>query len=467
MLMFWHPTSAGSDRCLTCRLHRLGRQARFHRRAQNTRQDGRKGRDPRRSNRAHCEGLMPIRNLRLLACLMVTAAPGVLLLQQAVAAGRADDSAGTVEGKRIALVIGNGRYSASPLTNPPNDAELIASTLRALGFEVQLQKNTDQATMKRGIMDFGAALEKAGADAIGLFYYAGHGVQLSGRNYLIPVGANIARDADVEIEAVSADWVLEQMRYARNRLNFVILDACRNNPFARSFRSADGGLAKMDAPAGVLIAYSTAPGDVAADGEGRNSPYTEALAHAMRDSDEPAELMFKQARDEVRRRTAERQTPWESSSLTGRNFYFATAAHAPVPAPVPSASVAASVSAGGPVRAPAPTAAAGTNPKAANDPWADSAPIFMSDGLCKRAVGDWRLANDTMHGIARLDQMATGISKIDEKPGTTALSWVCNALNRDFVIKYDGGTVHKVRMDGSEKLLFGYDQAGKTAVYTR
>jgi len=396
---------------------------------------------------------MLIRNLRLLVCYIVVAAPGVLL-QHAVAAGGADHNPREPEGKRIALVIGNGRYSAAPLTNPPNDAELIASTLRGLGFEVQLQKNTDQAAMKRGIEEFGAALEKAGADSIGLFYYAGHGVQLNGRNYLIPVGANITRDADVEIEAVSADWVLEQMRYARNRLNFVILDACRNNPFVRSFRSADGGLAKMDAPAGVLIAYSTAPGDVAADGEGRNSPYTEALAHAMRDSDEPAELMFKQARDEVRRKTADRQTPWESSSLTGRNFYFATAAHAPAPAAPPSASV----STGGQVRAPAP----------AEDPFAaDSAPIFMSDGLCKRAVGDWRIENETMHGIARLDQKAAGISKVDEKSGTMALNWKCDAPNRAFIVRYDGNVVHKVTMDGSEKLMFGYDQAGKTVIYTR
>jgi len=400
---------------------------------------------------------MLIRTLRLLVCYMLVAAP-CALLQQAVAAGRVDQNPRAPEGKRIALVIGNGRYAASPLANPPNDAELIAATLRDLGFEVQLQKNTDQAAMKRGIEEFGAALEKAGADSVGLFYYAGHGVQLNGRNYLIPVGANIGRDADVEIEAVSADWVLEQMRYARNRLNFVILDACRNNPFARSFRSVDGGLAKMDAPAGVLIAYSTAPGDVAAYGDGRNSPYTEALARAMHDSDEPAELMFKQARDEVRRRTADRQTPWESSSLTGRNFYFATVAHAPAPAaPLP-----AGVSSGGPARSPAPAPVPNEDPFAA-----DSAPIFMSDGLCKRAVGDWRIKNETMNGVTRLDQKATGISKVDEKAGITTLTWKCDAPNRAFIIRYDGNVIHKVTMDGSEKLMFGYDQAGKTAVYTR
>ena len=235
---------------------------------------------------------MPVRSLGLLLAILL-AALGCAPKQPPGAQTRAIDvSQGAPEGERIALVVGNGRYASSPLANPPNDAELISTTLRGLGFDVRLQKNADQAAMKRAIQEFGAALEKGGPDAVSLFYYAGHGVQLNGRNYLIPAGANIERDADVEIEAVSADWVLEQMRYARNRLNFVILDACRNNPFARSFRSAGSGLARMDAPAGVLIAYSTAPGDVAADGAGSNSPYSEALARAMRDSDEPAELMF-------------------------------------------------------------------------------------------------------------------------------------------------------------------------------
>src|ERR1039458_9206098 len=126
------------------------------------------------------------------------------------------------QGRRIALIVGNGHYAASPLTNPVHDAELIAKTLTSLGFEVQLATDSTQSQMKRAIQTFGAALEKAGPNSVGLFFYAGHGLQLNGRNYLIPVGANIERDADVEIEAVSADWVLEQMRFARNRLNFVI-----------------------------------------------------------------------------------------------------------------------------------------------------------------------------------------------------------------------------------------------------
>jgi formylglycine-generating enzyme required for sulfatase activity len=239
---------------------------------------------------------------------------------------------------RVALVIGNSEYSSGPLPNPANDAKMISETLSNLGFEVITRRNADQNTMKRAIQDFGARLEKAGPEAVGLFYYAGHGVQLNGRNYLIPTTAQIEREGDVEIEAVSADWVIEQMRYARNRLNIVILDACRNNPFTRSMRSVDHGLATMDAPAGILIAYSTAPGAVAADGSGRNSPYTEALSQAMRNRHEPIEQVFKHVRVGVMGATAGKQVPWESSSLTG-DFYFseqpkvsAEATSAPPPA---------------------------------------------------------------------------------------------------------------------------------------
>ncbi|MDP9010886.1 MAG: caspase family protein [Pseudomonadota bacterium] len=254
---------------------------------------------------------------------------------------------------RIALVIGNSDYSSGPLPNPANDAKMIGETLNNLGFEVIARRNADQNTMKRAIQEFGSRLEKAGPSAVGLFYYAGHGVQLNGRNYLIPTTAQIEREGDVEIEAVSADWVIEQMRYARNRLNIVILDACRNNPFTRSMRSVDHGLATMDAPAGILIAYSTAPGAVAADGSGRNSPYTQALSQAMRDLREPVEQVFKHVRVGVMSATSGKQVPWESSSLTG-DFYFAApnkiapvASTAPTPnAPAPSAT--ASTSSGDP-----------------------------------------------------------------------------------------------------------------------
>jgi len=261
---------------------------------------------------------------------------------------------------RIALVIGNSQYISGALTNPGNDAKLVGDSLSKLGFDVVLRREADQATMKRAIEDFGARLNKAGPNAVGLFYYAGHGVQLNGRNYLIPITAHIEREGDMEIEAVSADWVLEQMQYAQNHVNIVILDACRNNPFKRSMRSLDRGLAQMSAPKGTLIEYSTAPGEVAADGDGGNSPYSAALAAAMLKSQDQVEQVFKQVRATVADTTDGQQTPWESTNLTG-NFYFSKAGGKGT---LDEKSGAPVVSAIGP-RASAPTAPAPAPPAAA------------------------------------------------------------------------------------------------------
>ncbi len=224
--------------------------------------------------------------------------------------------------KRIALVVGNGAYAkVGELPNPPNDARLIAQTLQGLGFEVIQHIDTDQKTLKRAVSDFGDRLEAAGKDTVGLFYYAGHGIQVRDENFLIPVNADINREKDVDIESVSVNTVLDNMAFAENRLNIVILDACRNNPYKQGFRSASGGLAKIQATKGVMIAYATAPGDVAADGTGVNSPYSAALAAAMRQPGQPVEQMFKAVRVSVQRQTKDEQTPWESSSLTG-DFFF-------------------------------------------------------------------------------------------------------------------------------------------------
>ncbi len=180
--------------------------------------------------------------------------------------------AATTPEPRVALVIGNSAYPEIPLANPANDARLMAETLRGLGFEVIERIDVDQRTMKFAIVEFGDRLEKAGKDAVGLFFYAGHGLQVNGDNYLVPIGSAIRREKHVAIEAVSAGWVLEQMEFAGNRMNFVVLDACRNNPLTRRFRSRARGLARMDAPHGSLVAYSTAPGAVARDGNRANSP---------------------------------------------------------------------------------------------------------------------------------------------------------------------------------------------------
>lgn len=222
--------------------------------------------------------------------------------------------------RRIALVIGNGAYKSAPLRNPVNDAGDIADALGKLGFSVMLKINADQRTMEESIRYFGKQLQSGGA---GLFFFAGHGLQVKGRNYLIPIGAKIETESDVKYESVDAGRVLGKMEDAGNNLNIIILDACRNNPFARSFRASDRGLAKMDAPTGSILAYATAPGSVASDGPGRNGLYTSALLKHMMTSDVKIEDLFKQVRIKVVTASNKKQVPWESSSLTG-DFYFTT-----------------------------------------------------------------------------------------------------------------------------------------------
>ncbi len=234
---------------------------------------------------------------------------------------------------RVALVVGNSAYAEAPLANPANDARLIAETLRGLSFDVIELIDANLEEIQLATFELQDQLFAAGKDAVGLFYYAGHGIQVGGQNYLIPLNSHIEKEREVAIKAVSANFVLKQMEFAGNRINFVILDACRNNPLSRSFRSADRGLARMDAPRGSLVAYSTGPGEVAADGMGVNSPYTLALARVMQVPGVPAEKMFKLVRDSVMDATSGDQTPWEESSLTGDDFYFAVAAQITVEAP--------------------------------------------------------------------------------------------------------------------------------------
>ncbi len=223
--------------------------------------------------------------------------------------------------KRIALVIGNAAYeNAPPLKNPANDATDIAGALSKVGFSVDHGVNLNQRRMKAMIREFGLKLKGGGQ---GLFYFAGHGVQLRGRNYLIPVDASIESEADVEDQGVDTNLMLGLMDEAGNGLNVVILDACRNNPFARSYRSASSGLAQMQAPSGTLIAYATAPDSVASDGAARNGLYTQELLRNMLVPGLSIEEVFKRVRISVRNSTAGKQTPWEASSLVG-DFYFTT-----------------------------------------------------------------------------------------------------------------------------------------------
>jgi TonB family protein len=221
--------------------------------------------------------------------------------------------------RKVALVIGNGAYDSSPLKNPVNDATDIAGALRSFGFDVIFRENLDQIGMKRAIREFGTKIRGGG---VALFYYAGHGVQVKGTNYLVPVDAKVTTEEEIEYETVDAGFVLAQMDSAKTDLNIVILDACRTNPFARSFRSASNGLAQMDAPSGTLIAYATAPGSVASDNAtARNGIYTQELLRVIATPSLTIEEVFKRVRISVRGLTQGKQTPWESSSLVG-NFSF-------------------------------------------------------------------------------------------------------------------------------------------------
>ncbi|MCK5831877.1 MAG: caspase family protein [Methylococcales bacterium] len=222
-------------------------------------------------------------------------------------------------GPKTALVIGNSSYKSIPLANPANDATDIANNLELLGFEVIHKDNLTRQQMRSVIREYGKKLKiKGGA---GIFFYAGHGMQVSGKNYLIPIGANIQSEFEVPDESVEADLLLRALDDAKNPLNIIVLDACRDNPFARSFRSTTRGLTRMEGGTGTLIAYSTGPGNVAMDGEGRNSPYTKHLLKQMTQTGLSIEQVFKRVRVGVENDSGGKQTPWETSSLRG-DFYF-------------------------------------------------------------------------------------------------------------------------------------------------
>lgn len=226
----------------------------------------------------------------------------------------------TITQKRLALVIGNSNYSsATKLPNPINDATDVASKLRALGFEVVEKHDLTIKTFKSAIRDFGARASLYDASIV---YYAGHAIERNGKNYLIPVDAVIEVASDIEDECVRADYIIDNLEEAKSKMNIIVLDACRNNPINRSWaRSLSGGLSSMTAPTGTFIAFSTAPGHTAADGEGRNSPFTEAFLICLDKPNLPLELFFKEVLRDVSTKTSNRQIPWTQSSFIG-DFYF-------------------------------------------------------------------------------------------------------------------------------------------------
>jgi len=263
----------------------------------------------------------------------------VLRLLALAAALVAVSPAPALADKRVALVVGNSAYqNVTPLGNPRNDARLMAETLRSLGFSLiggGPQTDLDKPAFDGLLQKFGNAI--MGAD-VALFYYAGHGVQVAGRNFLVPVAANPTKEADVYLQMVDTNVVLSQMDGAGTKLNIVVLDACRNNPFGgRGFRATGGGLAQMQAPEGTLISYATQPGNVALDGEDSNSPYSSALSAMIRRPGLGLFEVFNEVGLAVKKSTGGAQQPWVSSSPIAGRFYFSSPPGAePAPSSVPA-----------------------------------------------------------------------------------------------------------------------------------
>ncbi len=223
---------------------------------------------------------------------------------------------------RVALVVGNSSYTQNVLKNPVNDATAIAEVLSNKGFDVILKTNVTKRNFEESIRQFGKRLKNGG---VALFFYAGHGVQINGKNYLLPIDMQVESESDVIFEGVDSGRILGKMAETENSLNIIILDACRDNPFSSQFRTLGGskGLARINAPTGSFIGYATQPGHTALDGNSQHSPYTEAILHHIDEPNLSIELFFKKVRGQVLTMTKGRQVPWDSSSLVG-DFAFST-----------------------------------------------------------------------------------------------------------------------------------------------
>ncbi len=224
---------------------------------------------------------------------------------------------------RIALVIGNSDYtSVSALPNPINDAKAVTRFLSSAGFEVVQAPNLTQTDMRRTVAEFTRMAAAKGPDTVTLVFYAGHGVQVDGENFLIPVDARIEREADVPLQAMRLADVMNALSSISSKSSIVILDACRNNPFSAINKTSGRGLAMVDAPRGSLVSYSTAPGAEAVDGDNGNSPFTTALVDIGQEPGLPIEQALKRVRLAVSKATDPMQIPYESSSLTTEFAFF-------------------------------------------------------------------------------------------------------------------------------------------------
>lgn len=246
-----------------------------------------------------------------------------LILAGAVALASLGGLGRAMAESRIALVIGNSAYQSVPqLPNPANDAKQMTEFLKSAHFEVMTARNLTQTEMRRTIGEFARKVASKGPDTVALVYYGGHGLQVDGDNYLVPVDANIKQEADVPLQTLRLADLMNALAAVPSKTRIVMLDACRNNPFSELNKTGGRGLAIVDAPNGSIVSYATAPGSEAEDGEGRNSPYTSAFLTAAREPGIPIEQALKRVRYTVHQATDGRQTPWESSSLTGDFSFF-------------------------------------------------------------------------------------------------------------------------------------------------
>ncbi|MES2944437.1 MAG: SUMF1/EgtB/PvdO family nonheme iron enzyme [Pseudomonadota bacterium] len=231
--------------------------------------------------------------------------------------------------QRVALLIGNATYSVAPLRNPPNDVREMQAALLALGFKVQVMLNANQNQMKRAVRDFGSLAQ--GAD-VAFLYYSGHGTQANGENYLLPIGASIDKEADYEVEAVSANTLMRQIAGARPRAAIVVLDACRDNPYASVTKSTSKGLGRMDAPTGSMIAFATAPNNTASD----NGDYARVLARQLQTPGLELFDVFRNTTAEVHRISKGKQEPRISEVSITERIYLAGQNNARPPVQVAS-----------------------------------------------------------------------------------------------------------------------------------
>ena len=269
----------------------------------------------------------------LLAGLLGFAAAGAAFAEAPNADIRNGMQAPPPADQRVALVIGNSNYQTAPkLANPGNDAQSVAQLLNSAGFEVTQATDLSRSEMVRAVQDFSDKVAIRGPGAVAMIYYAGHGVQLAGENYLLPVDAKISSPSDLDGNSLRLVDVMGTLESIPSRMRIVVLDACRNNPFP-DINDAGRGLAIVDAPRGSIVGYSTAPGMEAQDGDGNHSPYTSAFLNVAREPNLPIEQLFKRVRLEVNNRTDGRQTPWESSSLTSDFYFFGDTAVAATRAP--------------------------------------------------------------------------------------------------------------------------------------